>query len=928
MSNFITTASNKIIIALIFSLLLLLVPTSLFSQFVPGKDIPWPPLWGWKGGSFPAKQSNIKTPKQSLYTAGMNVDSTTFTPVVVPFPAVIAGDASWIDYDNDGYLDVVITGSQDDGTNLTRIFHNNNGTSFTDINANILPIGGQHATSWGDYDNDGDFDLAIAGRLDTLSFQNVTKIYRNDNGTFVDINAPLMGLYGGVMQWVDYNNDGKPDILLTGSPDAGQTFYAILYRNDDSTFTDVQAGLEGSWATAASWGDYDNDGDLDLLMCGYGSNGAFTKIYRNDNGTFVDIHADIVPVNSGACQWVDIDNDGDLDIVLSGVMPGNIPITKIYRNDGNGVFTDINASIEPFLVSAIAIGDYDNDGYLDIAISGADDFITGNNPRTKIYHNDHGSFSDIGAVLVGTWFGSLSWGDYNNDGKLDLLVTGATIPRATWFGPFAPTTVLYQNNYQVANTKPSAPVITPTVINGTTAQLNWNTAVDGQTPTNELTYNIRVGSSPGRADIIAPSSNLATGFRRVPALGNSFKKTNRLLKNLPNGKYYWSVQTVDNQYTGSAFGTEQYFVIGKLPPRPLGISGLSTNPTLRWNSVSDVVSYHLQLSTSESFTSGIIVDDSTLTDTSSVVGPLLSNQTYYWRVTALTSSSGQLGWSDVLSFDARDGEITSNLSISENWNLISLPLMVADNRVGSLFPNAAGAYSYSSTGYNPEDNLKNGHGYWLRNPVEQVAILTGVQVLAETVDVATDGWTLIGGISTPVQTDKITSDPAGLLTSPFFGYNGGYFQSTTLQPGSGYWVKTGGMGKLILSVNPGPGSNRIHIVAITDRPPAPPTDGEIIGNKTKPSTFALSQNYPNPFNPTTTIRCGLPSASRVHLKIYDMVGRLVATLVDGEMMDAGYHDFVWKGANCSGIYFYRFEASGVSDPRRTFTRTGKMIMLK
>jgi len=125
--------------------------------------------------------------------------------------------------------------------------------------------------------------------------------------------------------------------------------------------------------------------------------------------------------------WFDYDNDGFQDLLVTGAGYGG-PVAAVYHNDQKGGFTEIETSLKPVSVSAVAVGDYDNDGFVDIAVSGGDDFGTGSNPTTKIYHNEgDGKFLDIGADLEGTWFGSLDWGDFDNDGRLDLLVTGATL---------------------------------------------------------------------------------------------------------------------------------------------------------------------------------------------------------------------------------------------------------------------------------------------------------------------------------------------------------------------------------------------------------------------------------------------------------------------------------------------------------------------
>jgi len=95
-----------------------------------------------------------------------------------------------------------------------------------------------------------------------------------------------------------------------------------------------------------------------------------------------------------------------------------------------------------------------------------------------------------------------------------------------------------------------------------------------------------------------------------------------------------------------------------------------------------------------------------------------------------------------------------------------------------------------------------------------------------------------------------------------------------------------------------------------------------------PTVFGLDQNYPNPFNPATTIRYQLPSDSRVTLRVYDLLGRVVQTLAEG-VQEAGYKQLSWNASNfASGLYFYRLEAASVSDHSKTFTEVKKMLLIR
>jgi hypothetical protein len=293
--------------------------------------------------------------------------------------------------------------------------------TFTDINAGLTGVTNS-SVDWGDYDNDGDLDILLTGIYTDEFTHQITKIYNNSSGVFSDINADLDGVDNGTVAWGDYDNDGDLDFLLTG------LYKSIIYRNDSGIFTDINAGLTVVVRGSSDWGDYDNDGDLDILLTGYiGSLKRISKIYRNDEGSFIDIGAGLTEVNESSVAWGDYDNDGDLDILLSGRSYDGpaYEISTIYRND-SGEFTDIGAGLTGVKESSVAWGDYDSDGDLDILLTGSDQDY---NNIAIIYRNDSGIFSDIAAGLTGIRDGSAEWGDYDNDGDLDVLITGSQITK-------------------------------------------------------------------------------------------------------------------------------------------------------------------------------------------------------------------------------------------------------------------------------------------------------------------------------------------------------------------------------------------------------------------------------------------------------------------------------------------------------------------
>jgi hypothetical protein len=274
----------------------------------------------------------------------------------------------------------------------------------------------------------------------------------------------------------------------------------------------------------------------------------------------------------------------------------------------------------------------------------------------------------------------------------------------------------------------------------------------------------------------------------------------------------------------------------------------------------------------------------------------------------------------------KEGPQTLHVAIDNKWNMVSVPSIVDDYSATALFPTAvSSAYRYAS-GYIAEGTLANRVGYWLKFNGNQVVDIIGYPILCDSIPVV-QGWNMIGSISYPIPVSSITANPPTLTTSQFFGYYAGYSPADTIVPGKSYWVKASESGYLYLC-----GTsvllNKMAIVPTSEQPPPPPRDEAAATVREIPKMYSLDQNYPNPFNPTTVVKYALPVASKVRLVVYDVLGRMVKTLVD-EVQDAGYQSISWSGgAVSSGLYFYRIEATSVSNPATTFTDIRKMILIK
>lgn len=284
------------------------------------------------------------------------------------------------------------------------------------------------AMDWGDYDNDGDLDVVLVGAFNSIVARGEI-LKNNGDGTFTKdetASTTIEAVSRGDVEWYDYDNDGDLDLLLTGRPSLGTDVVTNLYDNSNgiltlnssisSTFTDVSN-------SSAKWGDFNNDGHTDVLISGQQTNASvLTKLYKNNgNGTFTNSTASSTfdKQSYSHIDWGDIDGDNDLDVIISGSSD-----TYIYINNGDETFTNSFASSTISEHGVGAFGDYDNDGDLDVVVSGK----SGVNPVTNLYDNDGtGVFTKnlaASTIFVDVLEAMLDWGDFDSDGDLDLIIAG------------------------------------------------------------------------------------------------------------------------------------------------------------------------------------------------------------------------------------------------------------------------------------------------------------------------------------------------------------------------------------------------------------------------------------------------------------------------------------------------------------------------
>jgi hypothetical protein len=393
----------------------------------------------------------------------------------------MTGGVALFDYNNDGLLDIFFTNGAEipslektDSSYSNRLFRNNGDGTFTDVTvqAGLAGIGYSMGVAAGDYDNDGFVDLYVTGVNRNELFHN------NGDGTFTDVTAKagvsgVIPKYGKTWSvtagWFDYNNDGLLDLLVINyldydlktaavcstrkiatycSPNDFQGLPNILYRNNgDGTFTDVSTQSHIAQYIGKGMGvafaDYDDDGFTDVFI----SNDTFPNflLHNNGNGTFTDeaMMAGVAYTEDGktvagmGADFRDLDNDGKPDIFHTAMFGDSFPL---YKNLGGSEFLDatrtagLAAPTSRLTAWGTGAFDFDNDGYKDLFTANA--AILDNSmevehrpfalPNSLLRNRGDFTFEDVSAKAGFTSPAAhrgAAFGDLNNDGKIDAVVT-------------------------------------------------------------------------------------------------------------------------------------------------------------------------------------------------------------------------------------------------------------------------------------------------------------------------------------------------------------------------------------------------------------------------------------------------------------------------------------------------------------------------
>lgn len=589
--------------------------------------------------------------------------------------AVRNADLQWADLDRDGLPDLVLTGNDKVGNIYTRFYINNGDSTFSSTGSPTDVYDADIAIT--DFDHDGDLDIVIAGNTAASGSSPSMRLYVNNGAvspTFASLTAGFTQLSDASLVWADFDNDGFADLFSTGL-DASGTEQAFIYRNNaGASTTQLSPGITALSDGDAVAFDYDLDGRSDLLLCGVDGTGTFrTLLYRNTGDfTFEEQSTSLPAIAFGALAVADYNEDGWPDLFLTGLDASANRLSALFDNT-TGTFVQSSQSFEGLSDADVLFADLNNNGRYDLALAGS-----AADGDTVLLYSSNASYqySAVDAGQPSVLFPALATADYNQDGAIDLLITGFDVTAD------ADNITLLSNGAGSSNAAPSSPSGLSASSSEDSVTLFWSAPGDDLTASNALSYQLYMSVNSGDDDILAANGDPGSGTRFLYEHGRQGQNTSTTLYSLDEGVYYWSVQAIDASFVASPFATEESFTICYSPD--LGAdTALCVGDTLSLSAGSggDVVNWYasslggLAASASMSFDLPVTVNDTVVVEITKIYGCTVYDTLL---VEALALPSFTLGSDTAVCFGESLPLSVSTSFDSVNWYSAQLGSILSD----------------------------------------------------------------------------------------------------------------------------------------------------------------------------------------------------------------------------------------------------------
>ncbi len=482
---------------------------------------------------------------------------------------------SFLDIDENGLHEYFYSGS-----NFPNFFINHseyNTTNFADTNYSSNLSGLRDGSYvFADFDNDGDADFISCG--EDLSGRK-TRIYENSNQNFVLKSNIIPNITRCSISIFDSDNDGYQEILisgLNGTDDNTDPKISYLYKNNKNFNFALVKNFTGVAYSTTGYADFNNTGYKDFIIFGSTSTSSIYSAFERNNLSSSNFSIPLFDITQGSAVFFDFDNDNDLDAVIQGSEKKDTSTNsslKYYLNNGSALVLYQNLS--GHFVGSLSSGDFDNDGYGDIYVSGQN--ISGNYSGILYTFNGTHFVQEYSSPFKG-YLSSSSVFDFNDDGSLDLAVCGEIATNTYQNTVFSNNISLIKKNYL-----PNPPVFINSSYdyNQSTLMIWWGSGSDDLTPMPGLYYHLRIGTSQNPNSVLSGiysiSSNPQQGY-----LGNMMQARNITLF-VPNGQYQMQVQTIDSGLKRSNWSNIHYHDFDMCSPPPTGDWTMTADCTITQN---------------------------------------------------------------------------------------------------------------------------------------------------------------------------------------------------------------------------------------------------------------------------------------------------------------------------------------------------------
>ena len=780
--------------------------------------------------------------------------------------------------------------------------------------------------------------LRLSKRFGFSSINDVKKLY--------DVNGD------GYDDFCFTTNDKQELYLFYGGPSAGDFDYDVLSYLSTNTYIE-------SYQSA---GDINNDGYADLLVSTQ-EEGSADKAYVYYGGAGFSGSPDITFDYEGADNsfgWAlssagDMNGDG-FDDIISGAFGYYQNTGRAYIYLGNSPM-DQTADLvltggsvgDYFGVDAAGLGDINRDGYDDVIV-GAEG-VNNHTGNAYVYFGDDTLSSAAALVLSGEnendYFGKSvsSAGDVNGDGYPDIIVAAKEYANKT-----GRVYIFY------GGAEPDA--VPDIVFDGEVINIEFGIDVAAAGDINHDGYDdIIIGADnaegyTGRAYIYFGGSAMdsepdlvldgedsgdlfgfcVTGAGDLNLDGYDDFAVGAYKHNSDRGRVYvyYGGANPDNTADLVIDGLHAYDNFGRTlagvgDVNQDGFSDLFVGAYVYNHFTGQAYVYH-GAPTMDAVADDILTGEATYAYFGSAVsgaGDVNDDGTNDLIVGAYKYGDGNNGKLYLYQYEPVEESV--NYTFTDiGWQLISLPVIIKNNRVSDLFPAAHNGQAFLWNGYEylTVDTLEPRQGYWIYIDTPGIVTIAGAPIYHYRKEFSSTGWYLLGSVMDGASLTDPSDSPDNTVLTPAFSWDAAaqcYTICDRMDQIQCCWIAVMETCELDVNSTALQGLSKknmeMALQGLSSPPPPPSNELANIGNgdDNLPQTYCLYANYPNPFNPTTTVRFDCPKTQRVHITVYNTLGQQVRTLTD-QTMDAGAHQIIWDAKDESGnqlpsnIYFIRMQS--------------------